>query len=98
MFAVCADDHDEWLSVANTRGVNWSLVPPVGGRFVGTRYRTMFTFARDDSPATTTPCSAPAIRSCTDCWAALMIIPVAQPTSGGRRPVSAGTLRSYPDP
>ena len=50
MFAVCADDHDEWLSVANTRGVNWSLVPPVGGRFVGTRYRTMFTFARDDSP------------------------------------------------
>lgn len=50
LFAVCADDPREFLSVANTRGVNWRLFPAVGDAFYSTAYRPMLTFVADDSP------------------------------------------------
>lgn len=50
MFAVCRDNHQEWLSVANTRGVNWKLFPRVGDVFVSTKYRKMLTLVADDFP------------------------------------------------
>ena len=62
VFAVLADDVDEWLSVSVTRGVNWRLFPQVGGRFLSTSYRPLLTFERDDSPGVhdmlAAPCSA----------------------------------------
>lgn len=50
LFAVLADDTDEWLSVAVTRAVNWRLFPEVGGMFLSTSYRPLLSFERDDSP------------------------------------------------
>ncbi len=50
LFAVCADDRDEWISAAHTRGINWRLFPAVGGSFVSARYRALLTFIRDGTP------------------------------------------------
>jgi len=62
LFAVLADDTDEWLSVSVTRAVNWRLFPTVGGMFLSTSYRPLLTFERDDSPGVhdmlAAPCSA----------------------------------------
>lgn len=62
LFAVLADDTDEWLSVAVTRAVNLRLFPEVGGMFLSTSYRPLLSFERDDSPGVhdmlAAPCSA----------------------------------------
>ena len=50
LFAVSATDHDEWLSAAATRAVNWRLFPAVGEAFVTQSYLPLLTFERDDSP------------------------------------------------
>lgn len=62
LFAVPADDLDDWLSVAVTRGVNWRTFPRVGQSFFSISYRPLLTFERDDSPGAhdmlAAPCSA----------------------------------------
>lgn len=50
LFAVRADDRDEWLSASHTRGRNWRLFPDVGGVFVASSYRPLLTFVEDGSP------------------------------------------------
>ena len=50
LFAVCADDREEWLSASHTRGRNWRLFPEVGGVFVTSSYRPLLTFVEDGSP------------------------------------------------
>lgn len=62
LFAVLADDTDEWLSVAVTRAANWRLFPKVGEMFLSTSYLPLLVFERDDSPGVhdmlAAPCSA----------------------------------------
>lgn len=50
LFAVRADDRDDWLSASHTRGRNWRLFPDVGGVFVTSSYRPLLTFVEDGSP------------------------------------------------
>lgn len=59
MFAVLADDTDEWLSVSVTRAGNWRLFPTVGQSFLTTTYRPLLTFERDDSPGVHDMLAAP---------------------------------------
>lgn len=70
VFAVSAEDPDEWLSASVTRACTWGLFPAVGGAFFSSDYRPMLTFERDDSPGVhdmlIAPCS-PAMYRILEC-------------------------------
>lgn len=59
LFAVSADDHDEWLSVSTTRTAAGRLFPEVGGYFLTGTYAPLLRFDRDDTPGVHDMLAAP---------------------------------------
>lgn len=62
MFAVCADDFDEFLGARTTRAASASVFPAVGDAFLSVNYRPMMLFEADNSAGPhdllAPPCSA----------------------------------------
>lgn len=59
MFAVSADDMNDWLSASVTRGASGRMFPILGQGFLSVNWLPLLTFERDDSPGVHEMLAAP---------------------------------------
>lgn len=50
MFAIAAEDHEEFISPSHTRLYNTTMFPRIGQSFYSNKDRPMLTFVKDNSP------------------------------------------------